>query len=142
MSDVADPAASRTHGNDATNSTTGTSVGINETHVIHSIDDDGVYRVSDLSRFIAKRNDNGNDSGHGGEERQQHRRDSVLPSFPSIKQKTNETIYGASVPPSLYDRDTNNSQQPIRPGSIDKSPKGSVDERIRPLVDLINQWVS
>jgi tRNA wybutosine-synthesizing protein 3 len=46
----------------------------------------------------------------------------VLVSFPDIKVKTTETLYQG--------------------GSIDKSPKGSVDEPIRPLVDLINQHPS
>jgi tRNA wybutosine-synthesizing protein 3 len=46
-----------------------------------------------------------------------------LPSFADIKIKTQQTLYeGLSV--SSF---------------RDKSPKGSVDERIRPLVDLINQ---
>ena len=49
-----------------------------------------------------------------------------LPSFTDIKFKTQQTLYeGLSI--SSF---------------RDKSPKGSVDERIRPLVDLINQHES
>lgn len=46
----------------------------------------------------------------------------LLISFPDIKAKTTDTLYQG--------------------GSIDKSPKGSVDEPIRPLVDLINRHPS
>jgi len=46
---------------------------------------------------------------------------SILPSFHDIKQKTNRDLYGDSA--SFHD----------------KSPKGSVDVPIRPLVDLINK---
>lgn len=46
----------------------------------------------------------------------------ILLSFPDIKAKTTQTLYQG--------------------GALDKSPKGSVDEPIRPLVDLINQHPS
>lgn len=53
--------------------------------------------------------------------------DDVLPSFPAIRKKTLETLYRCAE---------NNETFISKP--TDKSPKGSVDERILPLVDLIN----
>jgi tRNA(Phe) wybutosine-synthesizing methylase Tyw3 len=52
----------------------------------------------------------------------------VLPSFPSLRARNLRTLYG----------DDNDDSVKRRAVPIDKSPKGSVDERIRPLVDLIN----
>ena len=48
----------------------------------------------------------------------------VLPSFPSLRARNLRTLYGGS--------------DDGRGIVFDRSPKGSVDERIRPLVDLIN----
>ncbi|KAL9186149.1 hypothetical protein ACHAXT_005387 [Thalassiosira profunda] len=53
-----------------------------------------------------------------------HKGDGQLPSFPALREKNLRTLYG-NVAIGGYVGD-------------DKSPKGSVDEKIRPLVDLIN----
>ena len=50
--------------------------------------------------------------------------DGVLPSFPSLRARNLRTLYGGSDDGGGI--------------AFDRSPKGSVDERIRPLVDLIN----
>ncbi|KAL7543281.1 hypothetical protein ACHAXR_012585 [Thalassiosira sp. AJA248-18] len=49
----------------------------------------------------------------------------MLPSFPSLRERNLRTLYGDTQISDYIDND--------------KSPKGSVDEKIRPLVDLINR---
>ena len=61
--------------------------------------------------------------------------DSILPSFPALRQKTLQTLYAAAA-------DSNNITEEEDTSFRDKSPKGSVDEAIQPLVDLINQHSS
>ncbi len=73
----------------------------------------------------------------------------ILPSFKDIRRNTLQSLYGIVVedePPCLHDYDSSFSssshQQPQQKINLDllmdKSPKGSVDEGIRSLVDLIN----
>lgn len=49
---------------------------------------------------------------------------SILPNFRSLRERNLRTLYGTTVDETI---------------NLDKSPKGSVDDKIRPLVDLINQ---
>ena len=53
----------------------------------------------------------------------------VLPSFVDLKRKTLQSLYGL---------DTNKDYKYNHALLMDKSPKGSVDEKIRSMVDLIN----
>ena len=77
--------------------------------------DNGVWQV-DLSTVIIKGRE---DSLTEQEE------DEILPSFTAIKRKTHQTLYHDETDEGGISH-------------ADKSPKGSVDDRIRPLVDLIN----
>ncbi|EED90870.1 predicted protein [Thalassiosira pseudonana CCMP1335] len=52
----------------------------------------------------------------------------TLPSFPSLRSRNLHTLYGTDHVTGEYSTEGN-----------DKSPKGSVDEKARPLVDLINR---
>ncbi|KAL7467225.1 hypothetical protein ACHAXS_007475 [Conticribra weissflogii] len=49
---------------------------------------------------------------------------SILPNFRSLRERNLLTLYGTTADGTI---------------NLDKSPKGSVDEKIRPLVDLINR---
>jgi len=78
----------------------------------------------------------------------------VLPSFPSIRRKTLGTLYSPSNDDDGAWDDITGRREPAtqQPNSnlelksagsyMDKSPKASVDTRIRPLVDLINRHPS
>ncbi len=55
----------------------------------------------------------------------------MLPSFPSIRERNLHTLYGTAT------KQINGGY--IIDSNSDKSPKGSVDVKIRPLVDLINR---
>ena len=63
-----------------------------------------------------------------------------LLSFDSIKNKTMETLYGSVVVAENNNKNNSNGNDDGqgRQRRLDKSPKGSVDEPIRELVDLIN----
>ncbi|CAJ1937804.1 unnamed protein product [Cylindrotheca closterium] len=58
-----------------------------------------------------------------------HNQEVLLPSFVDLQRKTLQTLYGGT---------TTTTTPPSATGG-DKSPKGSVDAPIRPLVDLINK---
>jgi tRNA wybutosine-synthesizing protein 3 len=58
----------------------------------------------------------------------------ILPSFASLRRRTLDTLYPAASSQTNDDREG--------PARVDKSPKGSVDEHIQSLVDLINQHPS
>ena len=60
-----------------------------------------------------------------------------LVSFADIKRKTTQTLYS-----SYLENDANSTSASKAPWAVDKSPKGCVDEPIRPLVDLINHHPS
>ena len=63
----------------------------------------------------------------------------VLPSFPALRRKTLETLYPSVDPDKKGGSNNNNNNTLTR---IDKSPKGSVDAPIQPLVDLLNHHES
>jgi tRNA wybutosine-synthesizing protein 3 len=58
----------------------------------------------------------------------------ILPSFASLRRRTLDTLY-----PAASSQTNDGHEGPVR---VDKSPKGSVDEHIQSLVDLINQHTS
>jgi tRNA wybutosine-synthesizing protein 3 len=58
----------------------------------------------------------------------------ILPSFASLRRRTLDTLY-----PAASSQTNDGHEGPVR---VDKSPKGSVDEHIQSLVDLINQHPS
>ena len=89
-------------------------------------EDDDVYRV-DLSSIVAK------EIGATGQDEEE-----ILPSFAAIKQKTLDTLYFVEGKDHNVDKNSKNNHFQV----ADKSPKGSVDSRIRPLVDLINHHES
>ena len=54
----------------------------------------------------------------------------ITPAFTDIKRKTLRTLYG------IDDKDPSVVKHELL---IDKSPKGSLDDGVKPLVDLTNQ---
>ena len=64
----------------------------------------------------------------------------ILVSFPEIKRQTTQALYQQITASSDNNIDDDNDKIGYR--AVDKSPKGSVDEKIQPLVDLINHHPS